>query len=153
MIDYNIPCRVAFATFGKDWDDDRKRAYAQARREINMLQSEINTGNPSGCIGCNKLYPSLYKMSLSLGAAAIGSAARALRRQNVLADDSTIIARTLLCEACPEYNDKDNRCYVCGCNIAAKTKLAVSSCPGKPPRWGQHVNSSNTGIRKNQATT
>lgn len=43
--------------------------------------------------------------------------------------------RLAICQKCPHYNGKTNRCNLCGCFMKTKVKFSAASCPDKPPRW------------------
>tara|TARA_R100000541_G_scaffold13823_2_gene23182 strand:- start:6989 stop:7210 length:222 start_codon:yes stop_codon:yes gene_type:complete len=47
-------------------------------------------------------------------------------------DEEVFIARREICNACPEKTALD-RCGICGCPLAAKTRSLVSNCPDK--KW------------------
>lgn len=46
---------------------------------------------------------------------------------------NVIKMRELICSGCPLMSA--GICQLCGCDIADKVKLAISSCPDNPPRW------------------
>lgn len=47
-------------------------------------------------------------------------------------DEEIFSARREICDACPEKTTLD-RCGLCGCPLAAKTRSMLSNCPDK--KW------------------
>lgn len=42
--------------------------------------------------------------------------------------------RMKVCRNCPKFNS-DGSCSICGCDMAAKTRLPQEQCPDKKPKW------------------
>jgi hypothetical protein len=47
--------------------------------------------------------------------------------------------RYKICTSCPYFNKKFGTCYLCGCFMIAKTKVATASCPDTPSRWAIQI--------------
>lgn len=54
--------------------------------------------------------------------------------------EEDLVSRLEICKGC-EFWDADGfagtgRCQKCGCSTQAKLRMATSSCPLTPPKWG-----------------
>jgi hypothetical protein len=41
--------------------------------------------------------------------------------------------RMRICRNCPKF--EGGACKICGCEMAAKTRLPAETCPMNPPKW------------------
>ena len=47
--------------------------------------------------------------------------------------------RLTACKQCPHFNDKLEKCKLCGCYMPLKAKWKTTTCPDNPPRWQAEV--------------
>lgn len=83
----------------------------------------------------SKPYPSLAAQAGNAAAAVGRTIAAAMTGQAITVDVAEQDRRLGICRACPEFDQADGRCRVCGCYANLKTRLATSHCPLIPPRW------------------
>ena len=74
-----------------------------------------------------KIAPKKVEMAKSASLVIKESIRQKLKGKNILAKKEEIEKRRSICDPCGYREDK--KCLKCGCFIAAKTKLQVSSCP------------------------
>lgn len=56
-----------------------------------------------------------------------------------------IVNRFRICSTCPQYNDAEGRCAICGCFVNLlhdgqgmnKLEWATENCPHNPPKWNK----------------
>jgi hypothetical protein len=70
----------------------------------------------------------MLREAATAAAAAARVAAAAVQGGPVLVSDQTAELRAAACAQCPAGGDRAT-CAVCGCVIAAKTRLATERCP------------------------
>lgn len=74
-------------------------------------------------------YPSLAQEAKNIISSAKRVAQNISSGQQVLATNEEYNRRNNICQTCPLYDLKQNRCSKCGCYLKAKLRLATEHCP------------------------
>jgi hypothetical protein len=74
-------------------------------------------------------YPSAMQMARNLGGSIINNAMSITAGNSLRVDDSAAQARLNTCKGCEFFNQLQERCTKCGCNMAVKTYLRAEKCP------------------------
>lgn len=75
--------------------------------------------------------PTLLQKAGSLAGSIIAFAKSGL----AVVDRDEFERRHSICEACPHFDAKKERCKLCGCSLAVKPWGRDMHCPDNPPRW------------------
>lgn len=82
-------------------------------------------------------YPSSFQMIRGFAKELWETSKRAAKGLPVLVPAAVGFERVTICESCPFYRPKEERCSKCGCLIRTKSQLVNSECPDG--RWGKHT--------------
>jgi hypothetical protein len=82
-----------------------------------------------------KKMPSKLQMAKNLSKFAGDAAKELVKSGSVKTPVSLADKRFSICQKCPHFNNKSNRCGICGCFMKNKVKFTAAKCPDKPPRW------------------
>lgn len=88
-------------------------------------QREEGVQNPQGPVSL----PPLTQQLKNVATTAVQAAKGVLQGGDLTVAQSEAERRMAICSGCPYYLAPREKCGVCGCNMAFKTRLVAGSCP------------------------
>jgi len=105
----------------------------------------------------NQEYPSLFQQGKNLAQFSWDLINYIQKNQSAVlfVSDEVYRERINICHACDRFDEKENRCYECGCFIQSKAKVVLDSCPLKKweadtENWNSKFEDITKNIDKNQ---
>jgi len=77
----------------------------------------------------NNHYPPPIQMAKNLGSSIINNAISVAQGNSLRVDNEAAQKRLNVCKGCAFFNQQQERCGKCGCNMAVKTYLRAEKCP------------------------
>jgi len=94
------------------------------------LKAKLQEAHIQRLASSNKTqYPSAMQMARNLGSSVINNAMSVAAGNSLRVDNSVAETRLNVCKGCEFFNQLQERCGKCGCNMAVKTYLRAEKCP------------------------
>lgn len=78
-------------------------------------------------------YPSLDDQGKNLAKFTFDVLKNVLQGEPIFSSPEVVNERMEICKKCDKYDEKNNRCFECGCPLQHKTRFALDGCPLK--KW------------------
>jgi hypothetical protein len=94
------------------------------------LKAKLHEAEIQRLASSNKTqYPSAMQMARNLGGSVVRNAMSVAAGNSLRLDEGAAQSRLNICKGCEFFNQTQERCGKCGCNMAVKTYLRAEKCP------------------------